>query len=199
MSEVLAENSSGSSALSPRKLSISQDGSMKQITPAQDSSAEGSQASASQGLKQVFGIDHRDTCNELLSQTLCTIPNCKDRVEEHVESVTAMLQGIGPRDAVEGLLAVQMVGVHNLAMDSMARAGAPGQAFEVIAANVNLATKLLRTYTTQMEALDRHRRPSGQPMVIGNVNVNDGGQAIVGPVNHPVPGKESEDNEKKAG
>ena len=89
---------------------------------------------------------------------------------------------------------MQMVGVHNLAMDSMARAGAPGQTFEVIAANVNLATKLLRTYTTQMEALDRHRRPSGQPMV-GNVNVNDGGQAIVGPVNHLAPGKESEDNE----
>jgi hypothetical protein len=33
--------------------------------------------------------------------------------------------------------------------------------------------------------------------VVGNVNVNDGGQAIVGPVNHPAPGKVSEDNEKK--
>jgi hypothetical protein len=62
---------------------------------------------------------------------------------------------------------------------------------------VNRANKLLRTFTAQMEALNRHRRPVGQQMVVGNVNVNDGGQAIVGPVNHPVPGKVSEDSEKK--
>jgi hypothetical protein len=67
-------------------------------------------------------------------------------------------------------------------------------------ANVNRANKLLRTFMAQMEALNRHRGKIIQPMVVGNVNIADGGQAIVGPVNHPGPGKVSNENgEKKAG
>ena len=53
-------------------------------------------------------------------------------------------------------------------------------------ANVNRAVRLLRTFTAQMEGLNRHRGKGGQQMVVGNVNVNDGGQAIVGTVNKPV-------------
>ncbi len=49
-----------------------------------------------------------------------------------------------------------------------------------------------------MEALNRHRGKIGQPMVVGNVNVNDGGQAIVGAVSHDGRGKASaEDDSKK--
>ena len=64
-------------------------------------------------------------------------------------------------------------------------------------ANVNRANKLLRTLTAQMEALNRHRGKITQPMVVGNVNTADGGQAIVGSVNHPGPGKASKDDEEK--
>jgi len=54
--------------------------------------------------------------------------------------------------------------------------------------------------TTQMEALNRHRGKVGQPMVVGNVNVNEGGQAIVGPVSHDGRGKASpKDAPDKAG
>jgi hypothetical protein len=38
-----------------------------------------------------------------------------------------------------------------------------------------------------MEALDRHRGKLGPQMVVGSVNVNDGGQAIVGPVSRTSP------------
>lgn len=57
--------------------------------------------------------------------------------------------------------------------------------------NMNRATKLLRTFTTQMEALNRPCGKIGQPVVVGNVNVSDGGQAIVGPVSHDGSGKAS--------
>ena len=62
-------------------------------------------------------------------------------------------------------------------------------------ANILRATKLLRTFTTQMEALNRHRGKVGQPMVVGNVNVNEGGQAIVGAVRHDGSGKASTEDD----
>jgi hypothetical protein len=150
-------------------------------------------------LSYVLGFKNKVTNDELLSQALCATPLYEQTIDQHLYSMADMLQRIGPRDGIEAFLAVQMVPVHQLAMASLGNAMKPGQASEVIDASVNRATKLLRAFTAQVEALDRHRRPSGQQMVVGNVNVNDGGQAIVGPVNHPVPGKESEDNAKKAG
>ena len=47
----------------------------------------------------------------------------------------------------------------------------------------------------QVEERRHWRRAGGD--IVGNVNVNDGGQAIVGAVNHPGPGKVSKDNEEK--
>ena len=64
-----------------------------------------------------------------------------------------------------------------------------------IDANINCATKLLRTFATQTEALNRHRGKVGQPMVVGNVNVSEGGQAIVGPVSQGGRGKASTEND----
>jgi hypothetical protein len=46
----------------------------------------------------------------------------------------------------------------------------------------NVANKLARTYTTQMQALQRYRGKGQQKMVIEHVNVNSGGQAIIGNV-----------------
>ena len=48
--------------------------------------------------------------------------------------------------------------------------------------NGNLAVKLLRTYTMQMEALQRYRGKGEQKMTVEHVHVYQGGQAIVGAV-----------------
>ena len=42
--------------------------------------------------------------------------------------------------------------------------------------------KLARTFTTQMEALRKHRNGGKQTVTVQHVNVADGGQAIVGDV-----------------
>ena len=42
---------------------------------------------------------------------------------------------------------------------------------------------LLRTFTTQMEALKRYRTGGQQKVTVEHVHVNEGGQAIVGVVN----------------
>jgi hypothetical protein len=52
----------------------------------------------------------------------------------------------------------------------------------------NLATKMLRTFTAQVEALTKMRRGGEQTVRVEHVHVYPGGQAIVGNVTHPQGG-----------
>ena len=105
----------------------------------------------------------------------------------------AALRDAAPRDALEGMLAAQMVALHHAAMECLRRAHLPEQAFEVRQANLGQANKLIRTYATLLEALDKHRG-KGQPQVVRveRVNVEAGGQAIVGAVSHRGEGMDEE-------
>jgi hypothetical protein len=95
-----------------------------------------------------------------------------------------ILNGIQPQDEIEGMLAIQMVGVHNLAMETLKRAMLGGQSFDGKDVNVSQATKMLRTFIAQMEALKKYRTGGEQKMIVEPVHVNEGGQARVGVVNH---------------
>ena len=98
----------------------------------------------------------------------------------------AVLAGIQPQDEIEAMLAVQMIGVHNMAMETIGRAMLGGQTFEGRKCNVDYTTKMLRTFIAQVEALKRYRNGGPQNVKVGEVNVNEGGQAIVGTVNQRV-------------
>ena len=82
-------------------------------------------------------------------------------------------------------------------MELLALASPPHINPELAALYLNQAVKLARTYTAQMEALNRYRGKGSQQMVVENVHVTEGGQAIVGPVSHRGPGKVSAANEEK--
>jgi hypothetical protein len=107
-------------------------------------------------------------------------------VDVRQQAALAALRGAAPRDALEGMLAAQMVALHHAAMECLRRAHLPEQASEVRQANLTQAGKLSRTYATLLEALDK-RRGKGQPQVVRveRVNVEAGGRAIVGAVSHP--------------
>ena len=95
----------------------------------------------------------------------------------------ALLNGINPQDEIEGMLTVQMIGVHNMASDAMRLTMISDQYPEAKERNTNRAIKLLRTFTAQVEALNKYRREGQQKVTVEHVNVHDGGQAIVGNVN----------------
>ena len=98
------------------------------------------------------------------------------------DNVMALLQGIAPKDEIESMLSLQMIGTHNLAMTVMARATNPDQTFKWAQVCMNYSIKLLRTFTAQMEALKKYRSKGEQKMTVEHVHVNEGGQAIVGNV-----------------
>ena len=93
------------------------------------------------------------------------------------------LLGIAPRDPLEGMLAAQMLAVHDAAMECLRRAHLPEQTFEGRGQNLGHANRLVRSYAALLEALDKHRG-KGQPQVVRveRVTVEAGGQAIVGTV-----------------
>jgi hypothetical protein len=82
------------------------------------------------------------------------------------------------------MLVSQMAMTHALTMQAMMRAHWAEYQPEYQLAG-NLAIKLSRTFTMQMEALSKLRRGGEQTVRVEHVHVHSGGQAIVGAVNHP--------------
>ncbi len=104
--------------------------------------------------------------------------------------------GIKPKDEIEGMLAVQMVAAHNAAMECFRRAMLAEQTLEGRRESLNQANKLIHSYATLIEALDRHRGKGQQHVTVEHVHVNQGGQAIVGAVT-PRGGGGSRKNEEQ--
>jgi hypothetical protein len=97
-------------------------------------------------------------------------------------STREAVRSIGARDGTEALLAVQMVGVHNLAMKFLAAAGAKEQTSHGIELYMGHANRLLRTFAAQVEALKKYRSTGEQHCTVEHVHVHSGGQAVVGTV-----------------
>src|SRR5215207_7786768 len=67
-------------------------------------------------------------------------------------------------------------------MECYRRAMLPDTLFDQRHGNLNSANKLSRTYSTLLEALNRHRGKGQQKVTVEHVHVHEGGQAIVGNV-----------------
>lgn len=109
----------------------------------------------------------------------------------------AIMGELQPTNALEALLSVQMIAVHRTAMRFITRATAPSQTVEGADLHVLRATRLMRLFTEQTEALARLKGKSGQQrVVVERVTVNHGGQAVVGAVTTTNRGIGEGDDEK---
>ena len=133
-------------------------------------------------MKQTFGTEDRELQSQLLRQATSVVSDFEGRELKTMDHVAAALHGIGPRDGLEGMVAVQMVALHTLAMECMGRAATREQTDLGVEVNINRATKLMRTFANQTEALGRYRGKGEQKMIVEHVHVYKGGQAIVGQV-----------------
>ncbi len=126
----------------------------------------------------------------------CDGSNSKPISEPDLNGALAAMHGIAPRDEAEAMLAAQMVATHALAMMQFRRARG-SETIPQLECNGTLLAKLLRTYTAQLEALQRYRGKGQQKMTVEHVHVHPGGQAIVGNVGAGGTGVHSE-TEKQA-
>jgi hypothetical protein len=102
--------------------------------------------------------------------------------QEFLDAVSAMAE-MKPSSAIEALLATQMIGVHEAAVQLLKRALIKDQTMAGVDASVLRSTRLMRIFLEQVEAMQRLKGKAGQQKVIvEHVNVHDGGKAIVGTV-----------------
>lgn len=94
------------------------------------------------------------------------------------------LKELAPRDSIEGMLVSQMISAHNAAMDCFGRAMTPEQTTQSRDMNLRHAEKLTKLYTDQIDALQKYRGNRLHSVTVEQVNVEAGGQAIVGDVHH---------------
>lgn len=141
-------------------------------------------------ITEALGTPDKDLQKHLLTQVVQTFRGYvsaegtnDERLAEFANDAMALLNGIQPQDEIEGMLAVQMIAVHNMAMETMKRAMITGQTEYGTDVNVNRVTRMLRTFNAQMEALKRYRTGGQQKVIVEHVHVTAGGQAIVGVVN----------------
>jgi hypothetical protein len=106
-----------------------------------------------------------------------------ERPETLLMTAIAMLAELEPATATEALLAAQMLGTERSAMRFLARAMLPGQTTEAIDANLTPSVRLMRSLTSKSRRCQNSKGKSGQQrVVVEHVNVEAGGQAIVGTV-----------------
>jgi hypothetical protein len=117
---------------------------------------------------KALGVDDPWMAEALMNQAA----NCVGGGPAQAPNVAvASIQSIRPRDGVEAMLAVQMTATHAAALQMLHRAVREQPSFEIYDSLVNRATKLLRTYTMQVEALKRYRSAGEQRVVVQHVNV----------------------------
>jgi len=151
-------------------------------TPSSGAMSEAVSRAVTEFMKTTFGTQDKELQDRFLCQLINIVPDFSIRKDETCNHVAAALRGVAPRDSLEGMLAVQMVGIHTLALELMRRAAFTGQTDVGVEVNVNRATKLLRTFANLTEVLSRYRGKVEQKMTVEHVHVYQGRQAIVGQV-----------------
>ena len=129
-----------------------------------------------------MGVENENTAVLLMNQIILAQPHNGDAGKVAIDGAIDFYRGFEPKDNLECLLAAQMVATHNMAMTFSWKAMLAKQTPDGIDANINRLTKLMRTFTAQVEALRKYRTGGKQTIQVQHVNVSEGGQAVVGNV-----------------
>jgi len=138
-------------------------------------------------LCRIFGTSDEMQANALLSQCLKPL-KADEASDEHPGNderifMLSVIRDLAPRDPVERMIAVQMAATHVATIRS-ARWLANTENIPQVQAHYTGFNKLARTFAAQVEALRKHRTGGEQRVLVQHVSVSDGGQAIVGNVQH---------------
>ncbi|WP_299899962.1 hypothetical protein [uncultured Ruegeria sp.] len=137
------------------------------------------------GLREVFGTDCDELASALMAHCLKALNNAESgsagEVNDERAFMISIIHDIAPRDAVERMLAVQMAATHVATIRSARWLGAT-ETIPQAQLHYTGFNKLSRTFAAQVETLRKHRNGGKQTVTVQHVNVEDGGQAIVGNV-----------------
>jgi hypothetical protein len=131
-------------------------------------------------LAALFGGSSEQFASALISHCM-NVSGKSEALSNDKSFALAIVAEIAPQNAIESMLATQMAAVH-IATMRHSRLMAEADIIERLELQERVFNKLARTFTTQMEALRKHRNAGKQTVTVQHVNVEGGGQAIVGNV-----------------
>jgi hypothetical protein len=134
-------------------------------------------------LKAAMGTVSSDFVNATLFQlqTAARLPN-SGVSEIAVNAALSLIENAKPRDELECALVIQMACTHSAAVAVVGRIGGAHGSDRHVAMMASAASRLMRTYAIQVEALRRLRNGSSQIVRVEHVHVSEGGQAVIGHV-----------------
>jgi hypothetical protein len=100
--------------------------------------------------------------------------------ETAVNSALSLIESAKPRDEMECALVIQMACTHSGAMAVVGRIGGGHGSDRHVAMMASAASRLMRTYATQVEAMRRLRNGGTQVIRVERIEVSDTVQAIIG-------------------
>jgi hypothetical protein len=109
-----------------------------------------------------------------------TWPKPEDE-DAHLIVAMSLIGEMAPQNAIEAMLAVQMIATNEAALMFIRRSTAEDQSSEASDANVLRSTRLMRVFIQQLEAIQKLKGKAAQ-LTVEQVHVHQGGQAIVGSV-----------------
>jgi hypothetical protein len=138
---------------------------------------------------EAFGSASRAFVEAEIARMMNALAGCNDGIplETKMNAALASIEGMKPTTEAEGMLLIQLAVTHAIATALLGRVSRTGEhmMLEHLSVYGNIAAKLLRAFTGQVEALSKLRRPAVQVVRVERVNVADGGQAIVGAIGNP--------------
>ena len=134
-------------------------------------------------LSEALGTDDVEFLVGTLDSLAMVAQDGKQLDQGRLNYALSMVRGLQPKDQIESTLAVQMAAIHFATMRMAARLGATTSRENAESYERSL-NRLARTYVAQVEGLKRYRSKGEQRVYVERVTVNEGGQAIVGPVTH---------------
>lgn len=129
-------------------------------------------------LFETTGAENPNTALHLVDQLRSVLPNKLDA--SGLNAATDLMSSIQPKDAMEGMLAAQMVACHTMAMTFAQRATALNQPDKAIESNLNRTTKMMRLFSQHAETLHKLRNKSQQTIQVQHVQIGQVHQGIIG-------------------
>lgn len=136
---------------------------------------------AQQERTPVMGTHDENLAEDLFGKSIWAALPKKDRNTKGARVVRRFIQEMQPQNPVETMVYSQMYALHSHAMALMADAQKT-LSIDCREQYLSLANRLIKTFNHSLEILGKFKRQGVQVVRVESVNVNNGGQAIVGAV-----------------
>jgi hypothetical protein len=170
-------------SLSAPRVTVRQTEGGQAIEPAPDTEPSG--VGFREAFLNAFGTTDEIVAQALYEQLLDALNTASAKpIDDATANLgLALIRALSPKDAVEAMLACQMIVAHVAAMDASRRALHAEQTPGGRQAYMSISRRLMTLYAAQVDTLNRHRgKGTTQKIVIERVVVAPGAQAVVGAI-----------------